>query len=223
MIRSGVAAVADAVPGDVPTAVAGVVPDEGPAPRPGRRRRTRALALAAVVVAVGTGCASLEPGSADGGSTHPDAPVTSTDEPAPTSSEPGDPSSTAPSDGDGSGDASGDGTDEGPATFPADLTIQVDATGEGAVTTTTLTCGPAGGDHPDSAAACAAVTTAWPDGFDPVPPDVMCTEIWGGPQTAHVTGTVDGTPVDATFRRSDGCHMARWDALADLLGPADLR
>lgn len=111
----------------------------------------------------------------------------------------------------------------GPSAVPtsARLTVEVDATGEGATETWTLTCGPGGGtgSHPDPLAACLVLGT--PEGraaFEPVPTDAACTQIWGGPQTAHVTGTLDGQAVDATFSRSDGCQIARWDALEPLLG-----
>jgi hypothetical protein len=45
----------------------------------------------------------------------------------------------------------------------------------------------------------------------------MCTMLYGGPATAHVTGTWAGRPVDARFDRADGCEIARWDALVPLL------
>lgn len=101
----------------------------------------------------------------------------------------------------------------------AGLTVEVDATGEGATETWTLTCDPTGGTHPDPQAACLVLGTA--EGraaLEPVPMDTACTQLWGGPQTAHVTGTLDGQAVDATFSRSDGCQIARWDALEPLLG-----
>ena len=102
-----------------------------------------------------------------------------------------------------------------------ELTIEVDETGAGQARTFTLTCGPAGGDHPDPDAACRALEDAGGvAAFAPVPADMMCTEIYGGPQVARVTGTVDGESVDATFSRTDGCQIARWDALAPLLGSA---
>lgn len=41
--------------------------------------------------------------------------------------------------------------------------------------------------------------------------------IYGGPATAHVTGTWAGRPVDSRFDRADGCQIARWDALVPLL------
>lgn len=56
--------------------------------------------------------------------------------------------------------------------------------------------------------------------FDPVPGDVACTQIFGGPQTARVSGTLRGERVDARFARNDGCEMGRWDKLAPLLGEA---
>jgi predicted secreted protein len=48
--------------------------------------------------------------------------------------------------------------------------------------------------------------------------DVACTEIYGGPDVAHVTGTIDAAAVDATFHRANGCGIADWDALVGLLG-----
>lgn len=80
-----------------------------------------------------------------------------------------------------------------------------------------LVCDPAGGDHPDPEAAC-RVLDELDEPFAPVPPDVMCTEIYGGPQTATVTGTLRGEPVDASFDRTNGCEIARWDEHAVVLG-----
>ena len=77
----------------------------------------------------------------------------------------------------------------------------------------TLTCDPAGGDHPDPGAACDALFAAGPRIFEPVPQDQACTEIFGGPQLASVTGTVSGDEVEAAFSRADGCEIERWDTL----------
>lgn len=82
--------------------------------------------------------------------------------------------------------------------------------------TFSLTCDPPGGDHPDAADACAELA-ALEDPFAPVPPNLACTEIYGGPQRAKVTGTYRGEPVTAKFNRTDGCEIARWDAHAELL------
>ena len=79
-----------------------------------------------------------------------------------------------------------------------------------------LTCDPPGGDHPDPEAACRLLDgMAHP--FAPLRTDRACTEIYGGPQTARVTGTYRGRSVDAEFKRTDGCEISRWDAYADLL------
>ncbi|MBC3194707.1 subtilase-type protease inhibitor [Pseudonocardia sp. C8] len=84
-----------------------------------------------------------------------------------------------------------------------------------------LSCEPPGGDLPDAPAACARLDelarAGWSDAFDPVPPGTMCTEIYGGPETARVTGTWGDRPVDARFSRVDGCEIARWDALDPVL------
>jgi len=82
-------------------------------------------------------------------------------------------------------------------------------------TTWMLSCDPPGGDHPDPAAACAALAAA-DRPFDPVPPGTMCAQIYSGPQTATVHGTWQGRPVHATYSRVDACETARWAALAPL-------
>jgi hypothetical protein len=101
----------------------------------------------------------------------------------------------------------------------AELTIALDETGEGAVTTYTLTCEPAGGDHPEPEAACRALEAAGGAAAMAEPPrDQVCTDQYGGPQTAAVRGTIGGEPVQASFSRTNGCEISRWDALAPLLG-----
>lgn len=72
---------------------------------------------------------------------------------------------------------------------------------------------------PDPDAALEAVERFGQDIFFPEPgPPKLCTQQYGGPQVALVTGTFHGQPVDATFQRTDGCEIARWKALAPLLG-----
>ncbi len=55
---------------------------------------------------------------------------------------------------------------------------------------------------------------------DGVPPDQACTEIYGGPDEAFITGEIDGRPVDATVSRSNGCEIDRWEQLVGLIPPA---
>ena len=172
-------------------------------------RGIRALTTATVVVLVVAlgGCQTGRDDDADAGApddgtatVSPDDPVSS-DDPA-TSPEPS------------------EGPTEPAPPVAAELTVVVDATGEGATTTYALTCEPVGGDHPDAEAACAAIAAAGgAAAFAPTPMGVACTEQWGGPQTATVTGTVGGELVNADFNRTNGCEISRWEALAPLFGP----
>jgi Subtilisin inhibitor-like len=104
-----------------------------------------------------------------------------------------------------------------PASSQTSLTIAVDAGDGEPPVESTLACEPAGGTHPDPEAACAALAELDAEAFMPVAADQMCTQIYGGPETATVHGTVRGDRVDASFSRQDGCEIARWDAVAGLL------
>ncbi|MFJ6389077.1 SSI family serine proteinase inhibitor [Streptomyces sp. NPDC091972] len=106
-------------------------------------------------------------------------------------------------------------------TPPGDhLTVTVRDAGHGADGTFEVDCHPARGTHRDPAGACAGLdrNTRWGrDTFAPVPEGSVCTMLYGGPATAHVTGTWAGRPVDARFDRSNGCETARWDRFVPLL------
>lgn len=53
------------------------------------------------------------------------------------------------------------------------------------------------------------------------PTDRVCTEQYGGPDVATITGTIDEQPVDTTVDRTNGCGISDWDELlGDLLPPA---
>jgi hypothetical protein len=94
-----------------------------------------------------------------------------------------------------------------------DLTISFWPTGRGGeARSATLTCDPDGGTHPDPTGACDALLQN-EDALQPVAGDVACTEIYGGPQLA----TINGPGVQSTFSRSNGCEIARWDALRPVL------
>lgn len=74
---------------------------------------------------------------------------------------------------------------------------------------------------PDPAAALAALDRFGEKIFFPVPgPPQQCTDQYGGPQVAVVTGWFAGRAVTAAFKRTDGCQIARWQALAPLFGAA---
>ena len=100
-----------------------------------------------------------------------------------------------------------------------DLTIVLDD-GSGKTTTWQLTCDPAGGDHPAAEAACAALEARGGTALPPVPKDRMCTQIFGGAETATVKGTWRGNPVSSSFFRKNGCEIARWNAMKDVFPAA---
>jgi hypothetical protein len=111
------------------------------------------------------------------------------------------------------------GSDDGSAaaTPTAQLTITVWPNGAagGGAKRWTLRCGPAGGTHPRAAQACARLASV-SGPFRPVPADAICTQIYGGPQEALVTGTFRGHRVNARFSRVNGCEIARWERIAVL-------
>jgi hypothetical protein len=63
-------------------------------------------------------------------------------------------------------------------------------------------------------------TSLTPRDLAATPPGRACTEIYGGPQTATIKGTLKGEPVDARFSRTDGCQIARWQRVRAVLARA---
>ena len=92
--------------------------------------------------------------------------------------------------------------------------------GNGGRTTWRLTCDPPGGDHPDPAAACAALDKSGERALPPVAKDRACTQVYQGPQTATITGRWKGRTVSSRFSLVNGCEIARWKSLVGLLPPA---
>jgi hypothetical protein len=99
-----------------------------------------------------------------------------------------------------------------------DLTIVVD-NGSGTTSTWQLSCNPPDGTHPDPKAACRALQANGAAALPPVPKDKACTQIYGGPETATITGTWQGQDVISRFARNDGCQISRWKLLEGLLPP----
>jgi hypothetical protein len=83
---------------------------------------------------------------------------------------------------------------------------------KGASHTWTLQCAPAAGTLPNRRVACGKLL-AMTRPFRRVPANAACTAIYGGPQTALVTGRLRGARVRAQFDRHDGCEIARWNRL----------
>ena len=140
--------------------------------------------------------------------------------------------------GDEGGTSEGDGADSGdapvtdesspPSVTPGgqtSLTVVVTADPASPASTWTIGCDPQSGDHPSAADACALLAeleSSADDPFAPVPADQACTLIYGGPEVATIVGDLAGRSIDATFSRTNGCEIARWDALVPLLPEAGI-
>jgi hypothetical protein len=103
----------------------------------------------------------------------------------------------------------------------AQLTVVLDD-GSGVRSTWTLTCQPAGGDHPDPAKACGVLGANGDKALQAVPAGTACSQIYGGPQKALVRGTWRGKTVNAQFDLENGCEVSRWNSLLGLLPPGGL-
>jgi hypothetical protein len=117
--------------------------------------------------------------------------------------------------------AAGCGEDEDEASAPPPpragtaLVVRVDADGpRGSARPEEATVRCREGDTSRACRAAEQLTTA---DFGPPPDNVACTEIFGGPETARITGRLRGEPVSTTLSRSDGCEIHRWEAFAGLL------
>jgi hypothetical protein len=80
----------------------------------------------------------------------------------------------------------------------------------------TLRCAPAGGTLTEAAAACRKLASMQ-NPFAPVPPDAVCTQQYGGPQVALVTGTFRGRALWTQLQRRNGCEIARFKRLSFLV------
>ena len=67
------------------------------------------------------------------------------------------------------------------------------------------------GTHPNKRAICAAIAKQGTHLFAPVPSGIACSEIYAGPESARITGTVKGVKINSVFNRTDGCQAARWN------------
>jgi hypothetical protein len=97
------------------------------------------------------------------------------------------------------------------------LTVRVDGDGTGPAKPRTLELSCADGDKSD---ACVVASKLTASDLEPTPADTACTQIYGGPETATIKGTLNGEPVDAKFSRTDGCEIKRWETVSPLLDEA---
>ena len=94
-----------------------------------------------------------------------------------------------------------------------------DGTGANPDRVWTLRCDPAAGSLQRPALACQRLSAVGMKLFAPISPKVVCTEIYGGPQRARVTGMVEGKRVWANFSRMNGCNIERWAKVSPWLLP----
>ena len=85
--------------------------------------------------------------------------------------------------------------------------------------TWTLRCNPPRGSLSRPAVACKRLAAGGLKLFAPLPKDIVCTEIYGGPQRARIVGTLAGKRIWATFRRTNGCEIERWSRISPWLVP----
>jgi Subtilisin inhibitor-like len=98
-----------------------------------------------------------------------------------------------------------------------DLQIEIDLGDGSAPVTWTLTCvGFVEGSHPQAQAACEHLA-GMERPFAPLPADVVCSQQYGGPETARVLGRWGGEPVELDLSRVDGCRIAQWNALVPVV------
>ena len=71
--------------------------------------------------------------------------------------------------------------------------------------------------HPPERPACLRALSAIALPFAKEPAGVACTMVYGGPETARVTGRWQGARVATSFSRTDGCGIARWEQYRALL------
>lgn len=109
-----------------------------------------------------------------------------------------------------------------PSTPRVSLTVTywADETKPAAFERWTVTCLPRGGSLPTRRAACKRLGSLTAEAFAPLPTGMLCSMIYGGPQKAVVKGTIAGGRVWSSFRRRNGCEIARWNRFSPWLIPA---
>lgn len=99
-----------------------------------------------------------------------------------------------------------------------ELTLELVDEQQGPAEQLTLTCDPAGGNHPQPEQACADLARE-KQPFAPLTGSGRCTEIYGGPATAVVSGIYRDQKVVLKLARTNGCEIAQWDRLGAFLPP----
>jgi hypothetical protein len=113
----------------------------------------------------------------------------------------------------------GGGTATSGKTVSLTITYWADEQSPTSFTRWTLRCNPGGGTLSNRKRACAKLSTMTLGTFAPVPKNVLCTEIYGGPQKAVVKGTIGARRIWSSFRRRNGCEIERWNRFSPWLLP----
>ncbi|MDQ3164244.1 MAG: subtilase-type protease inhibitor [Actinomycetota bacterium] len=80
----------------------------------------------------------------------------------------------------------------------------------------TLRCDPAGGSLPNDGEACRKLKVLKRP-FAPARKGLMCTQVYGGPGEAVISGTFRGERVWTRLSLTDGCQISRFKRLAFLV------
>jgi hypothetical protein len=124
----------------------------------------------------------------------------------------------------GCGEPTDDASNAGGSPQQTDsLKLEVRARAGADAQSATLRCGQspeATGYITDAAAACKVVDASKHVLIHGPPDNIACTEIYGGPQQARITGAIDGQRVDLEVTRENGCEIALWDELEQILDVA---
>jgi hypothetical protein len=186
---------------------------------PAGKVHSTVLLLAALLLL--PACSPGQGGGTPSGDTSasPAAPTSASSSPAPTGSTAPDAESTVPA----PPPEPATGPSAGPGQGNAELAITLKPSAGEPEVHYTLVCvngvPDAESKHPTAEAACAALKGNAALLASPVlRTDQACTEQYGGPQEATVTGVVDGVPVDDAFKRTNGCEISAWNAAKDVIG-----
>ena len=80
-----------------------------------------------------------------------------------------------------------------------------------------LACGPTGGNHPNKIKACKFLNSSKGKLALFVENEENCTQIYGGSASATIKGRYQDKKVELILDRSDGCGVAAWDRLIQIL------
>ena len=113
----------------------------------------------------------------------------------------------------GCGGDNGDSSGKGGGNGGGDVHLSIVASdGRGHVRRDSVVCSDTGGDgRCVIARRLADFLASKPD------PRRACTEIYGGPERARVTGTIAGRAVDRRFSRTNGCDISDWERAQPLI------